>query len=178
MVDGVAESLVSFALAKRYLERGGTRTVLVGVSLGVPFAAALASAGEKPGAVALLYGGADVGAVIAQALPGGPAPLRTAAGRILGRIVARLDPARTAGGIAPAPLLLVNAAEDPRIPGACVRALREAAREPKKVVVLEGGHVLPEKADLLRALIAEVLVWLREVTILQGDGGEGDPAVG
>ncbi len=172
IIKGTAESLVSFGLAKRAIfSRGdGASNVLIGVSLGVPFAAALASIGEKPDAVALLYGGGDIGPIIARALPSGPPSLRALAGRMLGRLLARLDPARTAGGIAPAPLLLVNAEDDPRIPAASVRALHDAAKDPKTVVLLGGGHVLPEKETLLEDLVREVAAWLRELQISQDVG--------
>ncbi|MBM3320505.1 MAG: alpha/beta hydrolase [Candidatus Eisenbacteria bacterium] len=180
LIKGTAESLVSFGLAKRAIfSRGdGASNVLIGVSLGVPFAAALASIGEKPDAVALLYGGGDIGPIIARALPSGPFTLRALAGRTLGRLLARLDPARTAGGIAPAPLLLVSAEDDPRIPAASVRALHDAARDPKTVVLLGGGHVLPEKEALLEELVREVVAWLRELQLLQDVGEAAPPAEG
>ncbi|MFH1681678.1 MAG: hypothetical protein ABIH26_13680, partial [Candidatus Eisenbacteria bacterium] len=50
IIKGIAESLVAFGLAERALQsrEDGARTVLIGVSLGVPFVAALASTGERP----------------------------------------------------------------------------------------------------------------------------------
>ncbi|MFH1279211.1 MAG: hypothetical protein ABIK65_12630 [Candidatus Eisenbacteria bacterium] len=173
IVEGVGESLVAFALGRRFLEEclGAEKIVVVGVSLGVPFAAALASMSEKPDAAALLYGGGDVGPVIARALPGRPDFLKAIVGRMLGRVVARFDPVRLVPEIAPCPLLLVNAERDPRIPAESVRVLHEVAREPKKIVLLEGGHVLPEKEELLRTLVGEVFLWLEELELLQEDTG-------
>lgn len=171
VVEGTAESLVAFALGRRFLDErlGAERVVVVGVSLGVPFAAALGTLEPKPDGVALLYGGGDVGRIVARALPGKPEFLKSIVGRMLGRVIARFDPVRLVPDIPPSPLLLVNSERDPRIPAASVRALHRAAREPKKTVLLEGGHVLPEKEDLLRSLVGEVLLWFEELQLLHED---------
>jgi len=169
IVDGTAESLPAVALARRYLGsvQGIERVVIVGVSLGVPFAAILGAMEERPAAVALLYGGGEVDRIVERALPIRPLGLRQFTGKLLGRLPAPLDPVRFAGKIAPAPLLLVNDPGDPRIPAESVDALRRAAREPAKIVSLEGGHVLPEKEELLARVVTETRAWLSELAILQ-----------
>jgi hypothetical protein len=169
MVDGTAESLPAVALGRRYLGSidGIERVVLIGVSLGVPFAAILGVMEERPDAVALLYGGGEVDRIVERALPVRPRQLRWFLGKMLGRLLAPLDPVRFAGAVSPCPLLLVNDPGDPRIPAESVEALRRAAREPKKIVSLEGGHVLPEKEELLARVVGETRDWLVELNVLQ-----------
>ncbi|MBN1826663.1 MAG: alpha/beta hydrolase [Candidatus Eisenbacteria bacterium] len=176
LVGGAAESARASALALRYLRaREGTeRVVVVGVSLGVPYAALLAARCEEVDAAALLHGGGDVSRIVARALPI-PERLRGFGGDALGRLIAPLDPARFAGAISPRPLLLVNAEDDPRIPPRSIRALHDAAREPKTIVMLEGGHVLPEKRDLVRGLMKITLEWLAELHFLQRDATPPPP---
>lgn len=168
MVDGIAESVLSFSLAREWLASRVDieKVAVVGVSLGVPFAAALAAGDDKPDAVALLYGGGDAGRIVTEALPGRPLFLKRIVGSMLGRVIARYDPARLAPEIAPCPVLLVNDRADRRIPPESVAALHAAAVGPKKIVYLEGGHILPQKEGLLRRLIGETTEWLAELHIL------------
>ncbi len=58
-----------------------------------------------------------------------------------------VDPIHCVAGIAPRPLLMLNAARDEVIPKAATEALFEAAREPKEIVWYDCGHAgLPDDA--------------------------------
>jgi fermentation-respiration switch protein FrsA (DUF1100 family) len=174
LIAGSAEMLSTVSLAWRYLESDPRieHVALVGVSLGIPFITAVAAECGEPDAVALLYGGGEVWKIVARALPVRPGVVQSNLGRLLGRLISRLDPARHVGRISPAPLLLVHATDDPRIPKECIAALNEAAREPKTIVAFEGGHVLPEKKEVVALLVAEASDWLRELQILQPVAGD------
>jgi pimeloyl-ACP methyl ester carboxylesterase len=70
------------------------------------------------------------------------------------------EPREVAGGISPAPLLVVHGDADPYFPVAHATAIHEAAREPKELWIVPGmGHaeraVTPELASRVRD-------WLRE----------------
>jgi fermentation-respiration switch protein FrsA (DUF1100 family) len=138
-----------------------TRFAVLGASLGLPPVAAWAARDARPRAVALLYGGGDLGAILEHNMQDRVrwAWLRRPLGALLGWVLRPLEPLRTVPRIAPRPLLLVASAADDRIPAAAVRLLFEAAGEPKRLVWLRGGHVLPREAELLRTLTDSILGW-------------------
>ena len=171
LIDGAAESLPAFALIIRYLKECENidSIVLVGTSLGVPYTtilAALAPPDEVDG-LALLYGGGKMGIILERAIDVGPPWFRALLGAALGRVLAPVDPAAHIAAVSPVPICLINADHDPRVPDEAVRALREAAGEPKKIVVIEGGgHVKPGKRNLLERARKEVGIWLVEIGII------------
>ena len=54
-----------------------------------------------------------------------------------------IDPKNYASRIAPRPLLMINGRSDNIVPPAAARVLFAAARQPKTLVWLDGGHILP-----------------------------------
>lgn len=56
------------------------------------------------------------------------------------RLLAPLDPARWIGHISPRPVLMINGTRDTTIGPEAARALRRAAREPKRYDRYPGGH--------------------------------------
>ncbi len=57
-----------------------------------------------------------------------------------------VDPALYVSGISPRPILMINAAHDEIVPKAATEALYEAAREPKRIIWYDCGHVgLPDE---------------------------------
>lgn len=64
-----------------------------------------------------------------------------------------------AGRLAPTPLLLVHGSQDRRLPPECSRYVYRLAREPKKLVILEGArHSLRQRREELRALVRDWLL--------------------
>lgn len=59
-----------------------------------------------------------------------------------------VDPIHFVGRFAPRPLLMLSAKRDELIPRYATDALFEAARQPKKIVWFDSGHVLPPTAIL------------------------------
>jgi dienelactone hydrolase len=129
----------------------GERIAVMGVSFGVPFAAA---AGSDPvfSAVILAFGGAGLRDLAAANLPHGNPLIRGVLASILATRLREFEPARHVPHISPTPLLLVNGVHDELIPRRTAVRLAEAARPPAEHVWLEEGHV--GMAD--RALIARV----------------------
>ena len=63
---------------------------------------------------------------------------------------------------------MVASADDARIPVRSTQLLYDAAREPKRLVWMGGGHVRPSETQLLRMLTDSVLGWAQDV--LPGPG--------
>jgi hypothetical protein len=55
---------------------------------------------------------------------------------------------------------MINGNEDQSIPRECVEALYSRAREPRKLIWLETGHVAPELKDLIGRMEGIVDQWL------------------
>jgi fermentation-respiration switch protein FrsA (DUF1100 family) len=157
------ELAVDYLVSRREVDTA--RLFALGASLGVPPLAAWAAGDPRPRAVALLYGGADLGAIL-EANMGRrlrSAAIRRFAARTFGLALRPLEPSRTVGRIAPRPLLVVASADDQWIPTRSARLLYEAAREPKRLVWLGGEHVRTGDVELLRALTDSVVAWAADV---------------
>jgi hypothetical protein len=133
-----------------------SRIVLVGVSYGVPFAAA-AGADTIFRAVALHHGGADLALLLRANLPFENGLLRGAVARFGAWYLRALEPAHHVGRIAPRPLLLVNGAEDLIVPRASAEALLAAARPPVRQIWLPRGHLMPDDFSHMRELADSTL---------------------
>ena len=154
----------ALSLGGTYLARradvDGERVALVATSFAVPFAVIAASLDSTFRNVALVYGAGDFPGVLAANLTLRPAWLRTPAARIAMSSFAEFEPARFVAAIAPRPLLMVNGVDDPQMPVPAVRALYAAAREPKSLVWLRTGHLMPDDSALIRALVDTTLARL------------------
>lgn len=141
------------------------RVAGIGASLGVPFVAAWAADDPRVQAVALVYGGGDLGALFEANLRRkiGAAWLRRLVANLGATLLADLDPARTALRIAPRPLLLVGSREDERMPRTSVDALVRAAGDRATMVWLGGRHMMPRDTALLRAIGDSTVAWLGRV---------------
>lgn len=132
-------------------EVDSTRIALVGVSFGVPFAAA---AGRDPvfRGVALHYGGAGLESIFRANLAIENRFLRGLAAQLGAWYFRELDPARHVGAISPTPLLLINGLYDELIPRESVLRLIAAAEPPVRHIWLPHGHLMPDDFALMREL--------------------------
>lgn len=71
--------------------------------------------------------------------------------------MADVDPARRIARVSPRPLLFINGDKDQIVPRVCTEALFSAAKEPKRLDYLPGGHV-PDLAEMLR----RTAIWFDE----------------
>jgi fermentation-respiration switch protein FrsA (DUF1100 family) len=69
------------------------------------------------------------------------------------RPYAEFAPERYIAQIAPRPIVMVNGIDDPQMPRSAVEALYAAAREPKALIWLRTGHLMPTDSVLVRALV-------------------------
>jgi fermentation-respiration switch protein FrsA (DUF1100 family) len=119
----------------------------------VPFAVIAAAADERFRNVALIYGAGSLSSVLAANLSSVPHSLRQPVADAAMRSFAAFAPERFIGRIAPRPVVMVNGIDDPQMPAGAVRHLYDAAREPKVMIWLRTGHLMPTDSVLIRALI-------------------------
>ena len=133
------------------------QVIIVGASLGVPFAAAIAARDKRIKGVLLVHGAADnrlwIRAQIARRndyrflhgpastffhwLTYGPT----------------FDTAKNVAAIAPRPVLIIGAREDERTPEGQTEALFAAAGEPKWLRWTDGQHIEPGRNDVIAELL-------------------------
>ena len=134
------------------------RIFLVGGSLGAVVAAVAGGIDARPAAVLLLYGGGDIGSLIAHTLrhPAQDAPVAYGLAPIVGYALAwwltPLAPERYVPAISPRTLIMINGADDSLVPKRYAVALYGAAREPKELIWVSGEHVEPSETALLERL--------------------------
>lgn len=133
------------------------RIVVVGGSLGVPFAATAAARDARIRGVMLVHGAADNRLWLEAQL----------ARRIDARIThyplsvllywmaygPAFDTRERIKAIAPRPVLVVGARHDERTPAGEAELLFELAGDPKRLRFTEGGHVQPGRTEIIAALL-------------------------
>jgi dienelactone hydrolase len=131
--------------------------ILVGASLGVPFAAASAAQESRIAGVILAHGAAELRpwleAQVARRIEARPThyPLSVVLYWLsYGRI---FDPGLHVGSIAPRPLVVIGAREDERTPPGQVERLFALAGEPKRLRYTQGMHVEPDRPDIVAELL-------------------------
>ena len=133
----------------------------VGASLGVPFMTVAAATDARITRLWAVHGAGRSRMLLAHnARPYvRTRPLRELVAHAADALVAgpRLTAERWIGAVAPRPVVLVNAASDERLPRPAIRALWEAAREPKAMVWMPGPHVQRNRPAVVRALLDTVL---------------------
>lgn len=157
-IDRAARQIPAlFSLGAAYLRQrpdvDDERVAIAATSFAVPFAAIAAAFDSSFRNVALIYGAGDLPRVIAVNLSTRPQALRRPLAWLATRPFAELAPERFVARIAPRPLVMVNGSDDPQMPVAAVRRLYDAAREPKSLVWLQTGHLMPTDSALIRSLV-------------------------
>ncbi len=138
----------AYHLAERP-EVDAARIGLVGVSFGVPFAAA-AGNDRVFGAVALHYGGSNLASLFRANLPVENGWVRWVVGGFAGWWFREMDPGRHVAKISPTPLLLINATADDMIPHEAALRLASHALQPYRHVWLPYGHLSSTEVEVIR----------------------------
>ena len=160
------DSLEGGILALDYLSRRSDvdqkRIILLGVSFGSPIIVALGARDSRADAVVLIYGGGDLGGLARTNLrekpwwvPGwiiGPA-VRTFLGEF--------EPLAHVEKIAPRYFLMVSSRQDEMFPPSSALALYGRARDPKKLIWYETGHLDLFDRQLIRRLTRDVVADLQ-----------------
>lgn len=136
------------------------RIELVGVSLGVPFAAAAGALDHRFGRVWLIHGAAGNRDLFEHSLCSRIASpfLRARAADLLYLLSygPTLEPARWVPRIAPRPVIVIGAADDERLPREGTEALFAAARPPRELLWTQGRHLEPGRAAILGEIVTLV----------------------
>ena len=130
--------------------------LIIGASLGVPFAAMSAARDDRIRGALLVHGAADnirwAESEIARKID--TAILHRPLGRILYWLTYGpvFDTAANVAKISPRPVLIVGARQDERTPAYQTELLYAAAREPKTLRWTSGRHIRPRRTDVIREL--------------------------
>ena len=132
--------------------------VIIGASLGVPFATLAAARDPRISGALLVHGAADNLAWLETQVA------RRNEEKILHRPLATLihwaaygptfDTARNVATISPRPVVVIGARADERTPAEQTQALFDAAREPKILRWTEGQHIQPNRPDIIAELLS------------------------
>jgi len=145
-----------FSLGAGYLAQrpdvDSARVALVAASYAVPFGTIAAAMDQRLRNVALIYGAGRLPQVFAANLKGIPSPLRGPLASLAMLPFAPFTPERYVQRIAPRPLVMINGVDDPRMPLTAVHALYDAARDPKVLILLRTGHLMPTDSSLIQSL--------------------------
>jgi hypothetical protein len=159
-----------FLLAARYLASRSdidtSRIVLAATSFAVPFATIAAAADPIFTNVALIYGAGDLAGVLAANLDA-PGLLRRPLASLAMQPFAAFAPERFIALIAPSPIIMINGVDDPQMPARAAQRLYDAARQPKELIWLRTGHLMPTDSALIRTLVDTALARL---PVLHGVG--------
>jgi hypothetical protein len=151
----------SFSLAGEWLslrdDVDATRVGVVATSFEVPFATIAAAMDARFREVGLIYGAGDFATVMAANVDLRPRWLRRPAAWLATRSFREFEPERHVALIAPRPVLMINGIDDPQMPRRAVESLYDAARDPKTLIWLRTGHLLPTDSVLIRALVDTAL---------------------
>ncbi|MEX1187448.1 MAG: hypothetical protein WEA80_12730 [Gemmatimonadaceae bacterium] len=132
----------------------------IGVSLGVPFVIIASALDSRVTRVWALHGSGGTFTPLVYSLreiiPSAPARFLAASIGTLAMSGPRITPERWVGRISPRPFIMINAADDERLPKEAVLSLFRAAREPKELMWLPGAHVASD-ADVVRPLVDMVM---------------------
>ena len=154
----------SFSLAGEWLSSRDdvdpARVGLVATSFAVPFATIAAAMDARFRDVGLIYGAGDFASVMAANIELRPRWLRRPAAWLATRAFREFEPERHVALIAPRSLLMINGIDDPQMPRSAVESLYNAARDPKTLIWLRTGHLLPTDSVLIRALVDTALARL------------------
>lgn len=173
-LDAVSAILLILDYLETRPDVDSTRMILVGTSFGAPLAVIAGGIDPRAAAVAVVYGGGNLGDLIAHNLRRsgrlGRVPIPRIGAGLVGWAAAvavfPLEPNRYAPLITPRPFLIVSGADDELIPRESVLSLHEAASPPKELVWMESKHLRPKQEELMRSLIRRLTEWLVDQRLL------------
>lgn len=161
------EAIVDYRRGIDYLESRGDvdtkRIVLLGVSMGGMMGSLLAGSDKRIDAAALVVAGGNWRNLVTDTNLSQLKPLKSLFGEKglpedKKKLVDEIDPATWVAKISPRPVLLLNGTKDNIVPKSASDALISAAKEPKTVIIYEGGHLPPAPE------VQKVFLWLVENT--------------
>ena len=161
-----SETIEGGVLAIDYLSKRADvdqkRIILLGVSFGSPIIVALGARDPRADAVVLIYGGGDLGGLARNNLREKPWWLP---GWIISPTVRAFlgdfEPLTHVEKIAPRYLMMVSSRQDEMFPPSSALALYGRARDPKKLIWYDTGHLDLFDRQLIRRLTRDVVADLQ-----------------
>jgi len=158
---GLLDTPPAIFLALDWLERqpwvARQQVEIMGVSLGAPFAATAGALDRRFRRVWIVHGGAGNREWIAHNLRNRVKCdwLRTQAATLVYLLAygRSFESAHWVPRISPRPLIVIGAQDDERLPRPMVERLYAAAGEPKELLWTEGGHINPDRPEIVRQLL-------------------------
>ncbi len=159
----VVQTVVDYRRAMDYLETredvDASRIALVGASMGAMVGTIVTAVDDRVEAALLIVGGGGWATLVAESEHPVAAVLRQRLAQNAGaRGLEDVDPVNYVGHISPRPVWMINGRQDRIVPPASAELLHEAAREPKRVVWYDGGHI-----PNLPALVQTFSEWMEQV---------------
>ncbi len=141
-----------------------SRIALLGVSLGVPPTLASLRLAGPPAALVLVHGAADLELLLRHDLGSHLEPrwLARPIAALAFRLIRPLEPAYHFDAAAGIPALLIEAKDDERLPRAAIEHLKRGLPH-AEVMVLDGPHLRPTRAELIATITARAMAWLGRV---------------
>lgn len=162
---GVAGGILAVSFLEESEGLEAQRLLLVGASLGTPFAVLHAALDARVPRVLLVHGGGDF-----------PMVLRSIASRrgrawrghleswLAEALLDSFDPIHYIAEIAPREVILIGAREDRYFPAASTLALYERAGQPKRLLWTDGAHVASRQTPALDEVLRQLELYLDEGT--------------
>jgi dienelactone hydrolase len=154
----VLQTVVDYRRAMDYLatrkDVGGTAFGVMGLSMGAVQGAILAAADDRVAAALLVSGGGDLETYMAHSSrPGSREALEALAAPGMKAEAAKMDPVNYVAYIRPRVVWFLNGRRDTVCPPEAAQALHAAARDPKRVIWYDGGHLPP--SDVAKRVVDE-----------------------
>ncbi len=145
-----------------------SRIVVLGYSFGAPFVPCILAHDRRPAMAAMVFGGGEMFSLIEHNVRRYEnSAVSKFVGLIGGFLLRPLEPLRYAEKISPIPFIMVNGTADEMIPRRNAELVYERAKEPKKLIWLESGHVRPDKVELTKQILRTLQRELRRLKILE-----------
>lgn len=170
--DALLDMVPSVMLVIDYLARqpdvDSSRIVVLGYSFGAPFVPCILAHDRRPALAAMVFGGGELSSLIEYNVARYEnSAVSKFVGLIGGFLLHPVEPLRYAGSISPIPFIMINGTDDEMIPRRNVELVYESAKEPKKLIWLESGHVRPEKVELTKQIVRTLQQELTRLRILE-----------
>lgn len=157
--DALVQTVIDLRRAVDFLqsrqEIDGKRIGYIGLSMGGILGGIVAGVDERIQAPILIVAGGDWGYLFSTSQHPTAMQLREKnpelfkSAQKMNEVMGVVDPVNWVARISPRPLLMINGKDDQIVPKECTERLFAAAKEPKEIVWLEGGH-MPQPDAVLR----------------------------
>ncbi len=143
------------------------RIVVVGVSVGVPFATVHAALDERIPTVLLIHGGGDLPAQVRATQE--PRWLAVPSSIMADILFDSFEPLHYVDRITPREVVIIAARRETMLPAASVEGLYARAREPKQLIWTESDHVRSRSEDVIDQIVWQIDQYLESKGAVESD---------